>query len=162
MGFDYQVTDTTFDISYKVWEHLLIKKECRTPGVYILFDITGEVLYVGSSGARDSKVGDRVYGHIHGSVESKKLEFQKRIFEIKLFTFEDSTDGKYKMNICEHWTKMSYPPLFSKDSFAYNTQDTREYWDKSNDGTLWKNWHRIDEKGAEYQKNLIEAGLKLS
>ncbi|MCU4923930.1 hypothetical protein OCF68_24415 [Bacillus cereus] len=91
----------------------------------------------------------------------KKRDFQKRIFEIIIFTFEDSTDGKYKMNICENWAKMTYPPLFSKDSFAYDTQDTIEYLHPTNSGTYWKNWHERKEDGKKYQEELIKAGLKL-
>lgn len=70
MGFNYKVTDDTPDKKYMVWEYLKIKQEYRTPGVYMLFDITGEVLYIGKSGSGTDMVGDRDYNHI---MEQKNL-----------------------------------------------------------------------------------------
>lgn len=40
-----------------------MEEECTQPGVYIIFDITGEVFYVGES----KEVGGRVSKHITGT-----------------------------------------------------------------------------------------------
>lgn len=65
--------------------------------------------------------------HINGSEESKR-GFQKRICEIKIFTFGNSLSEKTKRKICEHWAKENFhPPLFSKDGLLYDGNDTREY-----------------------------------
>jgi hypothetical protein len=155
MSFDYKVTHHSFDKELNVWDHLTISKEYTSPGVYVLFDIRGECLYVGKSG----KVGGRVYKHIHGTKESKR-GFQKRICEIKIFIF--GMDEKVKMDVCEHWAKETYPPLFSKDGHFYDGNDTKEYL--TDELMLWKNWHKFfSEKvdGDQYQKNVINAKLPL-
>jgi hypothetical protein len=163
MSFKYKVIDETADKKYKVWEHAEIRSECRTPGVYVLYDIAGDVLYIGKSGDGDiDKVGDRVYRHIHGTTKESKRGFKKRIFEIDIFTFDDSVNGRYNMNICENWAKMYYPqPIFSKDDFAYETENNHDYLAPRNEHTLWKNWDKHYDEGKEYQDKITKSGLEL-
>lgn len=161
MSFKYEITDHSYDKEYKVWEYDKMKEECAQPGVYIIADIAGEILYVGESG----NVGQRVRNHITGTEQSKR-GFIKRICDIRIYLFGDLKHDKTDMKMCEHWAKREYPPLFSKDSLDHDGRDTIEYLD--DDITVWENWHKYRDEvfgeiidGKEYQEKLIASGLKL-
>ena len=161
MSFRYQIIDEEFDKEYKVWEYKNMKAECNRPGVYVLSDITGDILYIGES----ENVGGRVCGHISGSPESKR-GFQKRICTIKLYLFNNTSQGKADMKMCEHWIKSKLPALYSKDDYNYNSRSTLDY--TLDESTLFKNWHKYHDEafgevidGKEYQEKLIAANLKL-
>lgn len=161
MGFRYSIDDQQFDKTYMVWQRDKMKEDCKQPGVYVLFDINGEVLYIGES----QIVGKRVSDHITGSKQSQR-GFQKRICTIRIYLFEKTPVGKTDMKMCEHWIKRELPPIYSKDGYLYDSRDTINY--SSDVTTLWKNWHKHDYRdgdkpidGKKYQDYIKAAKIKL-
>ncbi|WP_413301039.1 GIY-YIG nuclease family protein [Bacillus sp. 1P10SD] len=161
MGFKYEVTEFEPDKKYHVWEHEKIRTECRTPGVYLIFDIEGEVIYVGESGNGEvDRVGDRVSNHIKGATTESKRGMQRRIYEIYIYEFENTPSDKFDKSICELYAKKYYDrAIFSKDDFNYDSEDTINYL--RDETRLWKNWHKHFTKGGIYQQNIVDSGLTL-
>jgi len=148
---------------YNVWEHKLIKEECRTPGVYVLIDIEGEIIYVGDSGnGMIDMIGDRVSRHIRGTSAQSKRGMQRYIYEIDIYEFGNTVKDKSDKKIIEEHLKTYYDqPVFSKDDFAFTTENSTDYLNPRNDKKLWKNYHLVDVSGEEDQKKIIESGLTL-
>lgn len=138
-------------VKYNVWELRKIAQHTK-PGVYVFFDIDGEVLYIGESGTGNDKVGTRVINHIRGNTEQMSYLKNHYIREVCIYEFPDDITGKLDKDILEKWLIQMHRPLFNQ-CYGETIKETLDYFGKQNNHLCWNGWNQAD------KQKLIASGL---
>lgn len=136
---------------YLVWDYNRIK-EHKNPGVYVLFDCDGEVIYVGMAGTGDNKIDKRVRSHIRGTSDELKHPKNRYIKEIHIYEFPNTLEGKLDKDILEKWLIQLYRPLINK-CYGETRAESIDYFGVHNSVLRWENWSNED------KQNLVDGGL---
>ena len=101
-----------------------LKENFQSPGVYILKDKGGEILYIGMA---EKSLSTRVQQHINGE-DSATFGCRKFIYKIELYVFDESKENLNRIGALEHDLIASFDPPCNNE---YTTRHYKEHLVKS-------------------------------